>query len=84
MYNQMIQPTTHKPRKSVKIDDCDLAAFSEWVDRQPSKGDAALAMGVARGTIDRMLVFKTCHPRTAEKLKMFCRQDVGAAMEQLK
>jgi hypothetical protein len=77
MYNQMTLSTTDRPRKSVKVDKEDYAAFSRFVKDQPSKGDAAINMGVSRFTIDRILKFKTAHPDTLEKIRRVCRQEVG-------
>jgi hypothetical protein len=68
MYNNMLNQT-HRRLKSMALSDEELALFKAWVDGQPTIIDAAVKLDVARGTVGRVLAFKTGSPETIGKVK---------------
>lgn len=68
MYIQMLTQTIERPRKSVPLTDEQHAAFEKWVQSQGTKVDAALSLGVQRGTLDRIMAFKSGSPETISRI----------------
>lgn len=68
MYNNMSNQTPRR-LKSVALSDAELAQFKVWVNDQPTIIDAAEKLNVARGTIGRVLAFKTANPETYGKIQ---------------
>jgi hypothetical protein len=68
MYNQMSNQTA-RPLKSVTLSDEEVQQLKAWVDAQPTIIDASHKLNVTRGTIGRVLAFKSCSPETAGKVK---------------
>lgn len=56
-------------RKSVKLTTEEMKAFKAWLKNQPTKLDAVEALGINRGTLERVLVFGGGHQFTIEKIK---------------
>lgn len=68
MYDQMQEQTT-RPLKSMALTEAEATRFKMWVEDQPTQIDAADTLGVRRGTIARVLAFKTGSPETIGKIK---------------
>jgi hypothetical protein len=63
--------TLTRPRKkrSNPLTKEEYATFVKWVDNQPTKYDAALALEVSKPTLDRILLAKSCGHQNIEKVR---------------
>jgi IS30 family transposase len=55
--------------KSMRLTDAEAEKFKQWVDSQPTIIDAAKSLGTVRGTIGRVLAFKSGSPDTIGKVR---------------
>jgi hypothetical protein len=58
-----------RPRKSEKMTKEDFEALKKWVDKQPTKVDAAILLGLSRVSLDRILLAGTAKTETIQKIK---------------
>ena len=58
-----------RKRKSVALTAKEINAIKAWVKKFNSKTEAFLASGVNSQSIDRAIQFKSCSPKTYDKLK---------------
>lgn len=70
----MTQQSTGRVRKSEKFTKEDYSAFVKWVDKQPTKIDAGLILGISRQGIDRLIAFKSGKPETLNKIREVINQ----------
>jgi hypothetical protein len=69
--------TTDRIRKSVKLTAEEHRALVKWVNAQPTKVDACIALDLTRPTLDRILAAKSGSPESIEKVLKVLRQDAG-------
>ncbi len=61
---------SNRRRKSESLTPAEFRAFKKWVGDQPTKLDAAVSLGVAPNTIDRILLAGSGAPDNIEKIRL--------------
>ena len=61
--------TKERIRKSEALSTIEHDALRTYIGKQPTKLDAADAIGISRQNLDRIAAIGTCSPATAEKIR---------------
>jgi hypothetical protein len=67
-----------RKRKSEQMTPEERRAFRKWVGEQPTKIDAAAALPVSIGTLDRLLILGSGSPETIQKVREIAIQSHAA------
>lgn len=65
----MTEITNDRIRKSVKLTPDEVKGLDKWVKAQPTKIDAALAIGISRQALDIILLKKSGSHESVDKIK---------------
>lgn len=74
-----MEKTRERVKRSVKLSIEVANSLKHFVDNQPTKIDAAEALGISRVTLDRIMIIGSGKPETVEKITTFLQQNSVAA-----